>query len=134
MEEKERKLKEEAEAGVREKQQQLIELQQKLKESEELRKNTEEIKEKEKIEIERKIRQEQALKLKEEIEKKKEKLRDNEFKVKENNKQKYYFERKLLKTLPKCIEINLIAKEFKKNVAMSVKMMLSDTEDDDQEI
>lgn len=80
------------------------------------------------------VRQEQAAKLQEEIQKKKEKLRDNEFKFKENNKEKYYFERKLLKTLPKCIEINLIAKEFKKNISMNVKMLLSDAEDDDTDI
>jgi hypothetical protein len=43
-EEKERRVKEEAEAGVREKERQLAELQQKLKESEELRRNTEESK------------------------------------------------------------------------------------------
>jgi len=30
-------------------------------------------------------------------------MRDFEFKNKENTKEKYYFERKLLKTLPKCI-------------------------------
>lgn len=37
-------------------------------------------------------------------------MRDFETKNVENNKEKYYFERKLLKTLPKCIELNLIAK------------------------
>jgi hypothetical protein len=29
-----------------------------------------------------------------------------------------------MKTLPKVIELNLIAKEFKRNISMSVKMML----------
>lgn len=53
-------------------------------------------------------------------------MKDNETQQHEKTKEKYYFERKLLKTLPKCIEINLIAKEFKKNVSMSVKMMLAD--------
>ena len=76
----------------------------------------------------------EAKKLKEEIEKKKERLRQGDFKVKEQNKEKYYFERKLLKTLPKCIELNLIAKEFKKNVTMSVKMLLSDGEEDEEEV
>jgi hypothetical protein len=37
-------------------------------------------------------------------------MREFEVKATENNKEKYYFERKLLKTLPKCIELNLIAK------------------------
>ena len=76
----------------------------------------------------------EAKKLKEQIEKKKERLREGDFKVKEQNKQKYYFERKLLKTLPKCIELNLIAKEFKKNVMMSVKMLLSDAEEDEEDV
>jgi kinesin family protein 13 len=39
-------------------------------------------------------------------------------------KEKYYFENKLMKTLPKVIELNLIAKEFKRNISMAVKMML----------
>ena len=38
----------------------------------------------------------------------------------------------MLKTLPKCIELNLIAKEFKKNVMMSVKMMLSDGDEEEE--
>ncbi len=59
-----------------------------------------------------------------EIESKKRKLIDSETQQKEKTKEKYYFEKKLLKTLPKCIELNLIAKEFKKNISMSVKMML----------
>lgn len=57
-------------------------------------------------------------------------MRVSDFKVKENNRDKYHFEKKLLKTLPKCIELNLIAKEFKKNVMMSVKMILSNGDDD----
>lgn len=40
----------------------------------------------------------------------------------------------MLKTLPKCIELNLIAKEFKRNISMSVKMMLMDSEGEDGEI
>lgn len=35
---------------------------------------------------------------------------DSENQQKERTKEKYYYERKLLKTLPKCIELNLIAK------------------------
>ena len=61
-----------------------------------------------------------------EIEKNKRKIKDSENQQQEHSKQKYYYERKLLKTLPKCIELNLIAKEFKKNVSMSVKMMMAD--------
>ena len=39
-----------------------------------------------------------------------------------------------MKTLPKCIELNLIAKEFKKNVSMSVKMMLADDDYDEEDL
>lgn len=59
---------------------------------------------------------------------------DSETQQKEKTKEKYYFERKLLKTLPKCIELNLIAKEFKKNVSMSVKMMLANDEEDEEDL
>jgi hypothetical protein len=52
-------------------------------------------------------------------------MKDSETQRTEKSKEKFTFERSLLKALPKCIELNLIAKEFKKNVAMSVKMMLS---------
>lgn len=38
----------------------------------------------------------------------------------------------MLKTLPQCIELNLIAKEFKRNISMSVKMLLSDQREDEQ--
>ena len=34
-----------------------------------------------------------------------------------------------MKTLPKCIELNLIAKEFKRNISMSVKMLLPNEDD-----
>jgi len=37
-------------------------------------------------------------------------MKDSESQQKEKTKEKYYLERKLLKTLPKCIELNLIAK------------------------
>jgi hypothetical protein len=36
--------------------------------------------------------------------------------------------------LPKCIELNLIAKEFKKNLSLAVKMMLSDGDEDDPQL
>jgi len=65
-----------------------------------------------------------------EIESRKQKMIDSQTQQKEKTKEKYYFERKLLKTLPKCIELNLIAKEFKKNISMSVKMMLANEDDD----
>jgi hypothetical protein len=61
-------------------------------------------------------------------------MKDSETQQQEKTKEKYYFERKLLKTLPKCIELNLIAKEFKKNVSMSVKMMLADDDYDDEDL
>ena len=76
----------------------------------------------------------EAKKLKEQIEKKKERLREGDFKTNQANREKYNFERKLLKTLPKCIELNLIAKQFKKNLQMSVKMMLSDGDEDDEDL
>ena len=113
MEEKEKKMREEAEAILLEKEKLLKELESSLKDSEEQRKRTAEQMEIEKIEIERRIREErlqEAKKLKEEIEKKKERLREADFNIKDRNKDKYHFERKLLKTLPKCIELNLIAK------------------------
>ena len=69
-----------------------------------------------------------------EIESKKRNLKDNENQQKEKTKEKYFFERKLLKTLPKCIQLNLIAKQFKKNVSMSVKMMLADDDYDDEDL
>lgn len=139
MEEREQKLRDEAEAALQEKEKLLRELENSLKESEEQRKKTAELMEKEKIEIERRLREEkvqEAKRLKEEIEKKKERLLEGNFETREQHKEKYYFERKLLKTLPKCIELNLIAKEFKKHIIMSVKMMLShpDEEEDANDI
>lgn len=35
--------------------------------------------------------------------------------------------------MPKCIELNLIAKEFKRNISMSVKMLLPNEKDDEEE-
>ena len=95
---------------LKKKEQELLELQATLKQSEEMRINAIELKEKEKIEIERKLREEQAAALKEEIEKKKRTMRDFEFQTKKSHKETHLFERKLLKALPKCIELNLIAK------------------------
>lgn len=50
-------------------------------------------------------------------------------------KEKYLFEKKMLKVLPICNEINLIAKEFRRNITMVVKMLMSnqDPDDDDEE-
>lgn len=39
-----------------------------------------------------------------------------------------------MKTLPKCIELNLIAKEFKRNISMSVKMLLPNSEGEEEDI
>lgn len=61
-------------------------------------------------------------------------MNDSLSQQKEKSKEKYNFERSLLKTLPKCIELNLIAKEFKKNVSMSVKMMLANEEDEEDDL
>jgi len=37
-----------------------------------------------------------------------------------------------MKTLPRVIEINLIAKEFKRNISMTTKMMLFSEETESQ--
>ena len=66
-------------------------------------------------------------------EKGKKNLQARESQQKERIKEKYYFEKKLLKTLPKCIELNLIAKEFKRNITMSVKMLLPNDREEDEE-
>ena len=60
-------------------------------------------------------------------------MRNFEITAKKTHKEAHFFERKLLKALPKCIELNLIAKEFHKNVALAVKMVLSDYEVEDEE-
>ena len=88
----------------------------------------------EKAELEKELKaKEEEKKLIMEIEKDKKKIQDRETQQKERIKEKYYFEKKLLKTLPKCIELNLIAKEFKRNISMSVKMLLPNEKEDDEE-
>lgn len=37
-----------------------------------------------------------------------------------------------MKTLPKVIELNLIAKEFKRNISLSAKMMLFNQDSDNR--
>lgn len=52
------------------------------------------------------------------------------------NQKKYFSEKKLLSVVPNCSEINLIAKEFKRNIAMAVKIFMFNEEteeEDDQE-
>jgi hypothetical protein len=81
--------------------------------------------------MEKRLREEEAERLKREIEKDKKKIKESQDLKTERIKEKYYFEKKLLKTLPQCIELNLIAKEFKRNINMSVKMLMYSSEPDE---
>lgn len=83
--------------------------------------------------MEKRLREEEAERLKREIEKDKKKIKESQDLKTERIKEKYYFEKKLLKTLPQCIELNLIAKEFKRNINMSVKMLMYSSEPDEQD-
>lgn len=138
--EKENKLKEEEEARLREKEQELAEIKRRQKESEEEMKQMMEKIENEKAELEaRRIEEERkhteqlkALQLEKEIENEKKRIKDEENQRKNKVKEKYYFENKLMKTLPKVIELNLIAKEFKRNISMAVKMMLFNQDSETQ--
>jgi kinesin family protein 13 len=58
------------------------------------------------------------------IEKERQKIKDAEQAQKSKMNEKNYFEHKLTKYIPKVIEVNLIAKEFKRNVSMAVKLFL----------
>lgn len=49
------------------------------------------------------------------------------------NKQKYFSEKKLLSVVPNCSEINLIAKEFKRNITMAVKIFMFSEENEDED-
>lgn len=83
--------------------------------------------------MEKRLREEEAEKLRREIEKDKKKMKEKESQKSERTKEKFYFEKKLLKALPKCIEINLIAKEFKRNISIFAKMLMHSTDPEDED-
>jgi len=67
----------------------------------------------------------EADKMQRELEREKQRklLWDEESLKKYKIKEKHYLELKLTKYLPKVLEVNLIAKELKRNVSLSVKLV-----------
>lgn len=60
-----------------------------------------------------------------EKEEKKKKIQDDETRIKQRFKEKHHLENKLTKILPKILEVNLIAKELKRNISMVAKLVYS---------